>query len=180
MPSDFYIVWKAFRPRIAYIPITFVSKPFFCTFYHTRVVCRLRRLNTSFGLFSAPLSAHKEKKQYKSNENCLPFVNYYKQIFHAFLFNIKEIFHAFWFHIRNYLPEVINIHRQEAELSITLPNVNNFDIKQKRDGIFVLLYATNTKQDLEREKLTKYSKFRSLHKFFLQKLNYNIFNYNSF
>ena len=37
------------------------------------------------------------------------------------------------FNIRNYSPEVIN-----------------FDIKQKRHGIFVLLYATNTKQDLAR------------------------------
>ena len=28
-----------------------------------------------------------------------------------------------------------------------LQRVNNFDIKQKRHGMFVLLYATNTKQD---------------------------------
>ena len=31
-----------------------------------------------------------------------------------------------------------------------LPMVNNFNIKQKRHGIFVLLYASNTKQDLGR------------------------------
>ena len=31
-----------------------------------------------------------------------------------------------------------------------LLRVNNFDIKQKRHGIFVLSYATNTKQDLGR------------------------------
>ena len=63
--------------------------------------------------------------------------------------NIKQIFHAFLF-IRNYSPEVINIQRSEAVLNIILPRVNNFDIKQKRHGIFVLLYATNTKQDLGR------------------------------
>ena len=35
------------------------------------------------------------------------------------------------FIIRNYSPEIINIQRREAELNITLPRVNNFDIKQK-------------------------------------------------
>ena len=60
-----------------------------------------------------------------------------------------QIFHAVLFNIRNYSPEEINIQRREAELNITLPRVNNFDIKQKRH-IFVLLYATNTKQDLGR------------------------------
>ena len=53
----------------------------------------------------------------------------------------KQIFHAFLFNIRNYSPE---------ELHIILLRVNNFDIKQKRHGIFVLLYTTNTKQDLGR------------------------------
>ena len=56
----------------------------------------------------------------------------------------KQIFHAFLFNIRNYSPEVINIQRHEAELNIVLPRVNNFDIKQKRHEICVLLYATNT------------------------------------
>ena len=51
---------------------------------------------------------------------------------------------------RSYSPEVINIQRHEAELNIVLPRVNNFDIKQKRHGIFVLLYTTNTKRDLGR------------------------------
>ena len=37
----------------------------------------------------------------------------------------------FLFIIRNYSPEIINIQRREAELNITLPRVNNFDIKQK-------------------------------------------------
>ena len=31
-----------------------------------------------------------------------------------------------------------------------LLRVNNFDIKQKKHEIFVLIYATNTKQDLGR------------------------------
>ena len=60
------------------------------------------------------------------------------------------MFHAFLFNIRNFSPEVINIQRREAELNIVLPRMNNFYIKQKRRGIFVLLYATITKQDMER------------------------------
>ena len=60
------------------------------------------------------------------------------------------MFHAFLFNIRNFSPEVINIQRCEAELNIVLPRVDKFDIKQKRYGIFVLLYATNTTQDLGR------------------------------
>ena len=47
-------------------------------------------------------------------------------------------------------PEVINIQRRDAELNIILLRVNNFDIKQKNTWNFVLLYATNTKEDLER------------------------------
>ena len=64
--------------------------------------------------------------------------------------DIKQIIHAILFNIRNYSPEVINIQRREAELNITLPRGNNFDIKQKRHGIFVLLYNPSTKQDLGR------------------------------
>ena len=75
----------------------------------------------------------------------------------------KQIFHAFLFNIRNYSPEVINIQRGEVELNIILPGVNNFNIKQKKHGIYVLLYATNTKQDLERYRLTKHSKVWSKH-----------------
>ena len=62
----------------------------------------------------------------------------------------NQIFHAFSFNIRNYSPEAINIQLCEAELNIILPRVNNFDIEQKRHQMFVLLYATNTKQDLGR------------------------------
>ena len=62
----------------------------------------------------------------------------------------KQIFHAILSNVGNYSPEVINIQRRETDLNITLPKVNDFDIKQKRHGIFVLLYATNTKQDLGR------------------------------
>ena len=47
-------------------------------------------------------------------------------------FDNKQIFHAFLFNIRNYSPEVINIQRRKAELTIILPRVNNFDIKQKK------------------------------------------------
>ena len=73
-----------------------------------------------------------------------------KQNIEAYTNNSKQIFHAFLFNIRIYSPEVINIQRLEAELNIILPRVNNFDIKQKKQGIFVLIYATNTKQDLGR------------------------------
>ena len=75
------------------------------------------------------------------------------QIADIFYFNNnKQIFYAFLFNIRNYSPEVITItlHYINITLNIILPRVNNFDIKQKRHGIFVLLYATNTKQDLGR------------------------------
>ena len=64
--------------------------------------------------------------------------------------NNTQIFHGFLLKIRNYSTEVINIQRREAELNIILPRVNNFGIKQKRHEIFVLLYATNTKQDVGR------------------------------
>ena len=60
------------------------------------------------------------------------------------------MFHAFLFNIRNYSLEVINIQLGEAELNIILPRVSNFDIKQKRHETFVLLYATNIKQDMGR------------------------------
>ena len=66
------------------------------------------------------------------------------------LANIKQIFYAFLFNIRNYSPEVINIQWREAEFNIILPRVKNFDIKKKKHGIFVLLYAANTKQDVGR------------------------------
>ena len=61
-----------------------------------------------------------------------------------------------FFNIRNYSPQVININI----ISVVLPRVNNFDVK-KNAWIFLLLYATNTKQDLWRWRLTKLSKFRS-------------------
>ena len=53
-----------------------------------------------------------------------------------------------FFNIRNYSSDVSNVQRQEAKLSIVLSRVNNSDIKQKKNlknGIFVLLYVTNTK-----------------------------------
>ena len=55
-----------------------------------------------------------------------------------------------------------NIQRHEVELNIILPRVNNFDVEQKGHEIFVLLYATNTKQDLGRKQ-----QIRSKHKYFL-------------
>ena len=43
------------------------------------------------------------------------------------------MFHIFLFNIRSYSHEVINIQRREAELTIILPRVNNFDIEQKKE-----------------------------------------------
>ena len=45
-------------------------------------------------------------------------------------------------------PDVINV--IVIKLNIILPRMSNFNIKQKRHGLFVLSYATNTKQDLGR------------------------------
>ena len=60
------------------------------------------------------------------------------------------MFYAFLFNMRNYSPNVTDIQRHTAELNIILLRVINFNIKQKRPGIFVLLYTTNTKQNLGR------------------------------
>ena len=43
----------------------------------------------------------------------------------------------------------MNKKESEAELNIILRRANNFDIKQIKHGIFILLYGTNTKQDSE-------------------------------
>ena len=69
----------------------------------------------------------------------------------------------FLFNIRNYSPEVINIQQHNTELNIMLLRMNNFYIKQKKHGIYVLLYATNTKQNLGRKRLSKHSTFWSKH-----------------
>ena len=82
------------------------------------------------------------------------------------IFQQRNILCLFCLIITNYSPEVINIKQHKAELNIILPRVNNFDNKQKRDGIFILSYATSTKNDLRRWRLTKHSKFRSQNKFF--------------
>ena len=60
----------------------------------------------------------------------------------------KQIFHAFLFNIRNYSPEVINIQRREAELNILLPRVNNFEIKQKKDMEYLFYYMPPTPNNI--------------------------------
>ena len=89
-------------------------------------------------------------KNQNIKSKCKNFLNNLLKILLNYLFsNNKQIFHAFLFNIRNYSPEVINIQRREADLNIISPRVNNFDIKQKRHGIFAfLLYVANTKQAL--------------------------------
>ena len=65
----------------------------------------------------------------------------------------KQIFHAVLFNIRNYSPEVINIQQRKLELNITLPRVNNFNIKQKKGMEYLFYYMSptpNKKQDLGR------------------------------
>ena len=98
----------------------------------------------------------------------------------------KQIVHAFLFNIRYYSPEVIDIQLCEEELNnillmvnnfdikqkrygvlILLPMVNNFDIKQKRYGIFTLLYATNTKTRSWRIMAKKTANFGKNTRFFL-------------
>ena len=98
----------------------------------------------------------------------------------------KQIVHAFLFNIRYYSPEVIDIQLCEEELNnillmvnnfdikqkrhgvfISLPMVNNFDIKQKRYGIFTLLYATNTKTRSWRIMAKKTANFGKNTRFFL-------------
>ena len=61
----------------------------------------------------------------------------------------KEIFHAFLFNIRSYSPEVRNIQRREMQLNITLPRVNNLNIKQKMAWNICLLYTSSTKQKMD-------------------------------
>ena len=58
-----------------------------------------------------------------------------------------QIFHALLFNIRNYLPEVINTQRREAELNIILPRVNNFVIKPKKawNICFILCHKHRTR-----------------------------------
>ena len=51
------------------------------------------------------------------------------------------MFHTFLFNIRDHSLEEINIQRRKAELNITLPRVNKFDIKQKRHVIFIYYMA---------------------------------------
>ena len=60
----------------------------------------------------------------------------------------KQIFHAFLFNIRNYSPEVINIQRRKTELNITLPTVNNFDIKQKKGMEYLFYYMPPTPNNI--------------------------------
>ena len=56
----------------------------------------------------------------------------------------NQIFHAVLFNIRNYSPEVINIQQRKLELNITLPRVNNFNIKQKKGMEYLFYYMLPT------------------------------------
>ena len=64
--------------------------------------------------------------------------------------NFKQIFHAFLFNIRNYSPEVINIQRRKAESNIILTRVNNFDIKQKKGMEYLFYYMPPTPCKIKR------------------------------
>ena len=54
----------------------------------------------------------------------------------------KQIFHTFLVNIRNYSPKVRNIKRGKVELNITLPKVNNSDIKQKNGMEYLFHHIT--------------------------------------
>ena len=63
------------------------------------------------------------------------------------LINKKQILHAYLFNIKNHSPEVIDIQRHEASLSIILLRVNNFDIKQEKawNICFIIFHQHQTK-----------------------------------
>ena len=99
----------------------------------------------------------------------------------------KQILHAFLFNIRNYLPEVINIQRREAEMNIILPRVNNFDIKQKKawNICFIICHQhqtrsgkikTNKTQQISVKTQVFFVKTERSHIFFLKSLTHEKIN----
>ena len=67
------------------------------------------------------------------------------------MLHIKQILLTF-FNIRNYSPEVINVQRHEAELSIILTRMNNFDIKQKKGMEYLFYYMLPTPNKIWEDK----------------------------
>ena len=67
------------------------------------------------------------------------------------MLHIKQILLAF-LNIRNYSPEVINAQRHEAELSIILTRMNNFDIKQKKGMEYLFYYMLPTPNKIWEDK----------------------------
>ena len=67
------------------------------------------------------------------------------------MLHIKQILLAF-FNIRNYSSEVINVQRHEAELSIILTRMNNFDIKQKKGMEYLFYYMLPTPNKIWEDK----------------------------
>ena len=67
------------------------------------------------------------------------------------MLHIKQILLAF-FNIRNYSTEVINVQRHEAELSIILTRMNNFDIKQKKGMEYLFYYMLPTPNKIWEDK----------------------------
>ena len=67
------------------------------------------------------------------------------------MLHIKQTLLAF-FNIRNYSPEVINVQRHEAELSIILTRMNNFDIKQKKGMEYLFYYMLPTPNKIWEDK----------------------------
>ena len=62
----------------------------------------------------------------------------------------KQIFHAFLFNIRNYSPAVIMFNDVKGSWILYYRRWIILIWNKKRHRIFVLLYATTTKQDVER------------------------------
>ena len=82
---------------------------------------------------------------------------------------IKQIFHAFLFNVRNCSPEVIDIQQRQAGLNITLPRLNNFNIKQNIAwNISFMIYPKH--QTKNGWMLTRHKIFQWQYNYFFKKI----------
>ena len=86
----------------------------------------------------------------------------------------KQIVHAFLFNIRYYSPEVIDIQLCEEELNNILLMVNNFDIKQKRYGVLILLPMVNN-FDIKQKRYGVFILLPMVNNFDIKQKRYGIF-----
>ena len=89
----------------------------------------------------------------------------FKTICYNFFFSSANLWRGMNIHL-----EKSYIKRREAKLNIMLQTTNNFIIKQKWHGTFVLLYTPSTKQNKSAWMLARYGKFQWQHNYlFLEK-----------